>query len=73
MVETDAIVAADQYRRATELQKRAREEFVAAVIRDRAVVHLSGLAERAGIHNKTLWTWVNRGVSIDNGRVPTSA
>jgi transposase-like protein len=57
---TDAITAADQYKRARELFYAARENLVKACAHDRDAINMGGIAQRAGLHRQTLYGWVER-------------
>ena len=53
-------VAAEQYRRASELMARAKADLIEAAVRERGVVKLRGLAEVAGVDENTLRAWIRR-------------
>lgn len=70
LVPVDAIAAADQYRRAVELHRRARAQLIDSCERDRGTLNLRGLALRAGMNESTLYKMLN-GRSSANGTRPT--
>lgn len=63
-----ATLAAERYRRATELVARARTDLIAAAEREREAVRLSGLARLAGIDPSTLQHWLAHKARSENGR-----
>lgn len=58
MADVNAIQAADNYRRASELQDQARASLIDALHRERKVVQIRHLAERAGVDESTLFAWL---------------
>lgn len=70
---TDAFSAADNYKRAAELFQRARDELIEATARDRAEINLRALSRRAGLHESTLYHWVEQTEVSSNGGIPAAA
>lgn len=62
-----AVLAAEQYRRAREMEKKARAEMIEAAIRERSVINLQGLSRSAGLDPKTLGSWINKRRRETNG------
>lgn len=60
VIRTNSVLAAEQYKRASELAAKAKADLIEAVGRERAVVKLRGLAEVAGIDENTLRAWIRR-------------
>lgn len=60
--------AADNYRIARGLLEKARTELYKAVVEQRDVLNVDGIARRAGVHNSTIREWMrNEGVSKRGG------
>jgi hypothetical protein len=71
--EIDAFSAADNFKRATELLDRARGVLVEATRRDRTEINLRALSKRAGLHESTLYHWVQDQEVRTNGGQPATA
>jgi lambda repressor-like predicted transcriptional regulator len=69
---TDPFTAADNFRRATELQEQARADLITAASKNRAEVNVRGLSRRAGLHESTLYHWIEGEVRA-NGNHPAAA
>lgn len=60
VIKTNSVLAAEQYRRASELAARAKDDLIGAIRRERSVIKLRGLAEVAGVDENTLRAWIRR-------------
>lgn len=60
VIVTDAVLAAEQYKRASELLERAKADLIAAVRRDSTLLNKRGVAHLAGIEESTLYKWIKR-------------
>lgn len=67
MANTEAIAAADRYRRARELYERAKSELVEASVEAHREVNMAGLSRRAGLHQSTLYHWVEKELRANGG------
>lgn len=56
----DPILAAERYRRASELLERAKEDLITSTLQNHHLVKVEGLAEIAGLGRRTLWDWVEK-------------
>jgi hypothetical protein len=61
-----AVLAAERFRRASELRESAKVELIAAAKRERSVLNVAGLSASAGLDRKTLESWIRR--SDKNGK-----
>jgi hypothetical protein len=71
--QTDAYTAADRYKTARELCRRARADLIESVERDRANLNLAGVARRAGVAEKAIYQMLRREreKGANNGRAKT--
>ncbi len=57
---TPAVLAAEQYRRANEMARKAKADLIAAVRRERDVVNQRGIAKLAGVDESTFGKWIRK-------------
>jgi hypothetical protein len=62
-----AIAAADHYRRAEQLFHQAAEQLVRECKADRDLINLRAIASRAGVHNRKLERWLQKGAFSNGG------
>lgn len=60
VIRTNSVLAAEQYKRASELMGKAKADLLEAIGRERSVIKLRGLADVAGVDENTLRSWIRR-------------
>jgi transposase len=59
-IKPPAVLAAEQYRRATEMAAAAKEQMLQAIDTERDTLKIAGVARIAGIDEHTLYGWISR-------------